>query len=251
MVKKVQFRAPPKLCTYCDDSPANSEDHIPPKNLFSRPLPPRVVVPACNSCNTVRFGSKLDEQFRDLLSLRIGKNTDESSKFFETRVKPAMIKGTALARLNVDERSSWTEMTSSGMFHRQEPVRTISLEPLEAMAERLARGYYLKRFNERLPIDVAIRDGGFGAVDPDFDMDRIFRPLEEFKECQVVRGSSGGVFKYSGFRHVGAKNDSIWIFDFYGKAVFSAMTGYFATMPHSVMDMVMDGDGSVRNVSCS
>lgn len=248
LVKKVQFRAPPKVCTYCDDRPAISVDHVPPKNLFTRPLPPRVVVPACEYCNTTRFGALLDEQFRDLLSLRIGKRTPESAAFYDAQVKPSLIRGSDTARLKVTDFPSWTETTSTGMFFRPEPIRGICLLPLEVMAERLARSYYRKRFGERLPLDVPIRDGGFGKTAPFSVAQKRFDSFLEFEECQVVRGSSGNAFKYVGFRHIKAKNDSIWLFDFYDLVVFSAFTGVFATLPHSSSEAFVDEIGRVRTV---
>ncbi len=40
-------------CTYCYRSPADTRDHVPPKNLFPRPLPNNLItVPCCKPCNT-------------------------------------------------------------------------------------------------------------------------------------------------------------------------------------------------------
>ena len=56
-------------CTYCPN-PATTDDHVPPKGLFSEPLPgpsSLITVPACESCNP--GSSKDDEYFKVYLTM--------------------------------------------------------------------------------------------------------------------------------------------------------------------------------------
>ncbi len=51
-------------CTFCGLKGYVTDDHVPPRCLFSRPRPNNLVtVPACKDCNT-RKSSKDDEYFR-------------------------------------------------------------------------------------------------------------------------------------------------------------------------------------------
>jgi hypothetical protein len=60
---------PPAPCVYCGVRGATTADDIPPKCLFSRPLPTTLVkVPSCFPCNN--GASKDDEYFRTVLSFR-------------------------------------------------------------------------------------------------------------------------------------------------------------------------------------
>ena len=53
-------------CIYCG-ALATDRDHVPPKNLFSRPRPTLVTVPSCIACNS-GFGLD-DEYLRDAIGL--------------------------------------------------------------------------------------------------------------------------------------------------------------------------------------
>src|ERR1019366_2356818 len=56
-----------KQCYLCQATETLIRDHIPPENLFPRPLPSDLItVPCCKSCN-LGF-SKIDEQFRAFVS---------------------------------------------------------------------------------------------------------------------------------------------------------------------------------------
>jgi hypothetical protein len=53
-------------CVYCGLVKPLTKDHVPPKCLFPKPLPPLITVPSCEECNSRCF-SKEDEYLRDVL----------------------------------------------------------------------------------------------------------------------------------------------------------------------------------------
>jgi hypothetical protein len=57
------------ICVYCSQRDAETDDHIPPKNLFGKPRPSSLVtVPSCFFCNA---GASLDDEyFRLVVALR-------------------------------------------------------------------------------------------------------------------------------------------------------------------------------------
>ena len=56
-----------KWCYLCRSTENLTSDHLPPKNLFQKPLPSNLItVPCCKACN--ESFSKLDEQFRVFVS---------------------------------------------------------------------------------------------------------------------------------------------------------------------------------------
>ena len=74
----------PKICAFCGTNQATTRDHVPPKGIFTRPLPNDLVtVPACNPCNNK--ASVLDEQFRVMLSLRVGVDTPETLSLWKDK----------------------------------------------------------------------------------------------------------------------------------------------------------------------
>jgi hypothetical protein len=73
-------------CAYCDQ-PATTRDHVPPKKLFTPPLPGNLItVPACDGCNN--GASEDDEVFRNELSIMAG-SFGESANAAE-RLQPTM-----------------------------------------------------------------------------------------------------------------------------------------------------------------
>jgi 5-methylcytosine-specific restriction endonuclease McrA len=58
------------LCAYCGE-PATTDDHVPPKFLYTLPLPSNLVTaPACATCNN--GPSNDDAEFRNHLSIIAG-----------------------------------------------------------------------------------------------------------------------------------------------------------------------------------
>ena len=58
-----------KSCTYCGYHGKLTVDHIPPKGLFGKPLPPNLMtVPACDKCH--KSTTDDDEYFRTVIALR-------------------------------------------------------------------------------------------------------------------------------------------------------------------------------------
>jgi len=56
-------------CVHCGKIRPLSKDHVPPKNLFTKPLPSNMIeIPSCSVCNENR--SKDDEYFRLILTMR-------------------------------------------------------------------------------------------------------------------------------------------------------------------------------------
>src|SRR2546422_5414875 len=52
--------ATPKMCIYCGVAPGTTNDDVPSKSLFLRPLPANIVkVPACQPCNA---GFSMDDE---------------------------------------------------------------------------------------------------------------------------------------------------------------------------------------------
>jgi hypothetical protein len=73
-------------CAYCG-RPATTRDHVPPKKLFTPPLPGNLItVPACDNCNN--RASEDDEAFQNELSIMAG-SFGESVNAAE-RLQPTM-----------------------------------------------------------------------------------------------------------------------------------------------------------------
>ena len=62
-------------CYLCESETDLTKDHVPPKNLFRKPLPSNLItVPCCKRCNG--SFSKMEEQLRILVSAGINRSAD-------------------------------------------------------------------------------------------------------------------------------------------------------------------------------
>ena len=139
-------------CVYCP-RPATTHDHVPPKSLYTPPLPQNVVtVPACDPCNN--RASKDDEIFRNELSIMAG-SFGESANAAE-RLQPTM-------RSILRNRATRTRMVTSAQLVERYSTGGIYLGhgyavPLvpglqQRVITRIVRGLHWHHFQNRLAED--------------------------------------------------------------------------------------------------
>lgn len=75
----------PILCALCGLHPATTKDHIPPRNLYPKPIENDInlnTVPACSSCNN--GSSSDDEIFKVLIGIDTGEHQKDPQKSIES-----------------------------------------------------------------------------------------------------------------------------------------------------------------------
>jgi hypothetical protein len=75
----------PVLCAICGLSPGTTKDHIPPKNLYPKPIDNDInlnTVPACSSCNN--GSSSDDEIFKVLIGMETGEYQRDPQKIIDS-----------------------------------------------------------------------------------------------------------------------------------------------------------------------
>jgi hypothetical protein len=73
-----------ELCAYCQ-SPKTTDDHIPPRNIFSGDRTNLITVPSCDEHNAKR--SHLDERFRNYVAMRVGGDTPTTKTLWGKMVR--------------------------------------------------------------------------------------------------------------------------------------------------------------------
>src|SRR5687768_10631148 len=108
-------------CVYCGQMRPLTVDHIPPRNLFAKPRPQLITVPACEECNG--SASMDDEYFRLMLTSSFGADKHPDARD---------VMGTALRGLGKPEKRGFRDAFLSRL--RQVELNTPS-------------GFYLGRAN--------------------------------------------------------------------------------------------------------
>ena len=139
-------------CVYCGGT-ATTDDHVPPKNIFPRPLPSNLVtVRSCETCNC--GSSKDDEYFRSVLVFRDGvAESDVGSQVWETvrrslRRPQAKRFAQSLANSIFDKPVE----TEHGIFLGTAPAMSIDRERIERVIYRTVRGLYFHHFHRSIPM---------------------------------------------------------------------------------------------------
>jgi len=146
------------LCVQCGTRPAESMDHIPPKNLFARPRPNNLItVPSCNRCN--QGSSDDDEYFRFCCSIR----HDTAEHPNAAKVWPTALRGLVKPqkrRMHAAFRKGMKELsvsTPAGIYLGQATSYSVDLGRLNRVICRVIRGLFFHHTDR-------ILDGDYRAI---------------------------------------------------------------------------------------
>jgi 5-methylcytosine-specific restriction endonuclease McrA len=103
-----------QLCVICGKKVAKTVDHVPPKNLFVKPRPSLITIPACFDCNN--SASPFDEQLMIYVSLQIGPEQDRTKKLWKTKALKALHRNKPLQREIIGQMKRVWLTTESGVL---------------------------------------------------------------------------------------------------------------------------------------
>jgi hypothetical protein len=189
-------------CAYCL-APKVSDDHVPPKNLFTADRANLITVPSCHDHNGKR--SNLDERFRDYVAMRAGNHTPTTQALWD-KMASGVRKNRKLQD-KIRQNSSWR----SDLNAFEVKIESDAFRP---MIEWITRGLYWHVYRDRLPlnIEMEISEMRIGEWLPDFVSD-------------MARWKVGGdQFYYACKRMDEHPTVSIWVYVFHHRLVAMAMT---------------------------
>lgn len=218
----------PLTCTYCGSDQKLTSDHVPPKNLFPKPLPDNMLtVPACEKCN--KGFERDDNYFRMALTL------SEHSKGHPDRDK---ILPKVLAGLNRPQASGFRNavMQSSSLRQRFTPAGLylgprhaliINGERMNQTARRITKGLFYLCKGYRLPENHEVN---VLPVSRFAEMDRIHPEMglahREFVMMLSEQPVSqvGKVFAYRWAQSPNGVSQTMWLLYFFGRLEFFTST---------------------------
>lgn len=142
----------PKACAYCGSEANITNDHVPPKNIFSGPRPNDLItIPACERCN--RDASKDEEYFRLKLcmSQQLGNNVD-ANKIRETIFRSLNRSEASGLKSRFLSDSYPIKLTTSSGIHLpgKHFAYYVDLQRIFRVVEKTARGLFFHETNSRL-----------------------------------------------------------------------------------------------------
>ncbi len=139
-------------CVYCGKFRTITDDHIPPKNIFSKPRRPNnlITVPCCNICNGA--ASKDDEYFWITLSIREDVSDNIDVKNNKSKIDRALNNPKKIGfRKKIYSSINYSDVFSnSGLFIGQKPTMGVELDRLTKVTKRIIHGLYYYHFKKIL-----------------------------------------------------------------------------------------------------
>lgn len=191
----------PKLCAICGWAQATTNDHIPPRGVFPRPLPPSMItVPACVQCNN---GSSVqDERFRVYLAMATSYYNTEATRLWKEQ---------ALRTLDSNQKLRREVMESIQLLQDTPKTRpgVPFLWPISAYKptiERIVRGLYWHHFGVALGRRVACEIDMLDALPASF--------IDDSSDWETL-GVGDGIFAYRFVRATENPLYSVWVLQFF------------------------------------
>lgn len=230
MGKKNKFAG--QQCAYCPN-PAQSPDHVPPKNLFAKPRPAEMVeVPSCNRCN--HGASNDDEYFRAVLAMLEPTERHPDVQRVLPDVHRALDnpkkKGFALSFIKTI--LPVRRVTPAGVYAGLAPTFSFDKSRLLRVVERTTKGLLYHERGARLPPDCEVVVFFGGDIMQDLSATgNSLRRVAEYMATRPHKTIGNDVFAYSvafaeDLTEVAGEdnNFSVWLMRFYGVVDFLCMT---------------------------
>jgi hypothetical protein len=227
-------------CTYCGKLKPLTVDHVPPKNLFSKPFPPNLwTIPACAACNG-KF-SKDVEYFRVALTISDrakgqtsrdvvlptvirGLNRSEARRF-----RPALLANSAVL----------PRYSSGGLYLGHQRLLSFDGARLDRTAERIIKGLSFKVKGHRLPDDHTISVVYAGRFRQLMDVDpEVELALREFLELlgQEPLTQIGDAFSFRWIQSPNGADHSMWLLYFFGNPELFCTTYALSSIANTTLE---------------
>jgi hypothetical protein len=213
-------KLPPPTCVYCGINPATTKEHVVPKCLFPRPLPPdAVILPVCEVCNKDK--SQDDGYLRDILVMDYdGSESPIAQDIFHSKVmRSAQRNSSDAVRAAMTRARLIPHFSPSGLYLGQLPSFDIDARRINRIFSYIIRGLYYKTVGKRLPDDCSIDVMRTGAKDAD-DVLHLIKGLG----CNGPYKIGSGVFACAFMYATEEPAISFWVLAFYQRVFFIVET---------------------------
>ena len=212
------------LCVYCG-AIAETDDHVPPKNIFPTPRPSNLVtVRSCERCNC--GATKDDEYFRTVLVFREDVGETSASNQLWATVRRSLRRPEARRFRNSLANSMFDDFTKTpgGVIDGIGTKMRIDGDRMNRVLARTVKGLYFKHFGTRIPES----DKLVVYSEQHFDLmpDSVSEMLGEIVTCvtrQKHHKIGDDIFEYCFASVADHPSSSAWAMRFFSSVYFLAM----------------------------
>jgi hypothetical protein len=206
-------------CAYCGSLDADTDDHIPPRNIYTAPGPPRPPnVKSCFACNN--SASTDDEYFRDIV-VKYHRVADLPQVQQQIAAMLRTAKLPAKQRYAQAVLKSFMDVevkTEAGLYLGRQPAFTVDAERLRRILRRFVFGLYRWETGVRLAADTTL------TIVPNPDsVNQLKSELEGVMSGAQVTTVQEGVFWYAWQRAQDNPMAMVWLLVFFDVMPFVAV----------------------------
>jgi len=142
-------------CIYCGNNHANTKDHVPQRNLFSKPRPNNLItVPCCSKCN--ESFKKDEDLFMAWILFGDSGVKKEGKRIWEQRLKRTYEKDIGL-RKQITKSFKYIDVrTSRGIYLGKHLATQIDQRRIDNVIRKIVRGLFWEEYKDRIPNESGI-----------------------------------------------------------------------------------------------
>ncbi len=232
MSKERKGESESHLCTYCP-TPATTDDHVPPKCLFSKPRPSTLItVPSCRECNG---GAKLDDEYFRLMvtmNRRIDHPDAEAGRYSSVR-SLSRTEGRGLFSTFVSTIQDDEVLSPAGLYLGTVPTYGANPPRLCRVARRVTLGLRYHETGQRLQDDYEAIALLPAAVESDDIRNKLLRVARELWWFAQRRVTARNVLSYWWAPIPDNYRASAWLLVFYDRPPFITIIRRRLVMSHA------------------
>lgn len=203
-----------KQCVFCGKKTKTTKDHIPPKAIFPKPLPNKLItVPACKTCNG--GSSNDDELFSFFLALKAGMN-GKCNRSLHDKIKRSVQQNKRLQR-HLKQSIPVVLQDDNNVKFVEFYLTKVDSTVLNDTIKKTVLGLFYYHFNEiifdKIDISIKITEG----VLDDYIID-----LLQYCEDRSIGNNNEVVYRFG--RAQDHNLASVWVITLYESLEFSCIT---------------------------
>jgi hypothetical protein len=201
-------------CVYCASAGPLTDDHVPPRVVFTKPRPSNLItVPACIACNR-RF-SRQDERFASFLSLFVGIESERTNQLHQKNIRIVSHNQKLRRTIRSRIRPVWVQ-DGNLITGTAQGVHWPAAEH-DAMITRFIKALYYNCFKRALPLHV--------PVEASLSQPFTGALFEMWRSLPGGNIGSAGEFRYRYGYLEEDPESSFWMLIFYDRHFVSGHTG--------------------------
>jgi hypothetical protein len=211
------------ICVYCGGE-GTTYDHIPPKNLFSKPRPQLITVPACQPCNA---GASQDDEYLRIFLLsdnRVQEHQKAQALMDAFRRSLQRPSATGLGISAARNLRRFPLITETGIYYGQGTELQYDFNRISKVLIRIVKGLFYHELQEVFPLEYQIEVYSTGTMNLRPEGINTGLAFIRYIRPENKRTIGDNVFSYGWALADDDSNTSVWYLGFFQVLPFLVVT---------------------------